>query len=153
MSMFGSFLPSLGRQQPQSTRVEGAGIVMKSIGFIDIACASLCTIPGSPRKVTWHRRALLDTAACAQRLLPASFQPDIRYPSASKPLKVIIDKLYQYAIMASIGRQDSSRLFSHARPPRGPSHSFNSWTSIPAFLRSRAYVPCNESTASCPLLP
>jgi len=30
MSMFGSFLPSLGRQQPQSTRVEGADIVMKS---------------------------------------------------------------------------------------------------------------------------
>jgi hypothetical protein len=33
MSMSGSFLPSLGRQQPQSTRVEGADIVMKSSGF------------------------------------------------------------------------------------------------------------------------
>src|ERR1700675_384125 len=32
MSMSGSFLPSLGRQQPQSTRVEGADIVMKSTG-------------------------------------------------------------------------------------------------------------------------
>ena len=30
MSMSGSFLPSLGRQQPQFTRVEGADIVMKS---------------------------------------------------------------------------------------------------------------------------
>jgi hypothetical protein len=30
MSMSGSFLPSLGRQQPQFTRVEGADLVMKS---------------------------------------------------------------------------------------------------------------------------
>ena len=58
------------------------------------------------RKVTWHRRALLDPAPCAQRPLPVSFQPDTCYPSANKPLKVIIDKLYQYAIMFSLGRQD-----------------------------------------------
>jgi hypothetical protein len=28
--MFGSFLPSCGREQPQSTQVEGADIVMQS---------------------------------------------------------------------------------------------------------------------------
>jgi hypothetical protein len=32
MYMFGSFLPSLGRQ-PKSTRVEGADMVMQSGGF------------------------------------------------------------------------------------------------------------------------
>ena len=40
------------------------------------------------------------------------FQPpapaDTRHPAANKPLKIIIDKLYQCAIMASLGRQDSS---------------------------------------------
>src|SRR6476660_1035431 len=30
INISGSFLPSLGRQQPKSTRVEGASIVMKS---------------------------------------------------------------------------------------------------------------------------
>lgn len=33
MSMSGSFLPSLGRQQPKFTWVEGADIVMKSSEF------------------------------------------------------------------------------------------------------------------------
>src|SRR6266567_2108903 len=37
---------------------------------------------------------------------PTATRNTFRYPIANKPLKVIIDKLYQYAIMVSLGRQD-----------------------------------------------
>ena len=38
---------------------------------------------------------------------PTATRNAFRYPIANKPLKVIIDKQYQYAIMFSLGRQDS----------------------------------------------
>src|ERR1700692_2033532 len=50
MSMSGSFLPSLGRQQPQFTRVEGADIVMKSSDSA-LAVSRLHRFAPGPRRV------------------------------------------------------------------------------------------------------
>ena len=37
--------------------------------------------------------------------------PDARYLAANKPLKIIIDTMYQYAMMLSLGRQDCPPAF------------------------------------------
>src|SRR5437879_11517774 len=49
--------------------------------------------------------------------------PDARYLAANKPLKIIINTIYQYVIMLSLGRQDSP---APRPPPFQPSASFPS---------------------------
>src|SRR6266571_6513986 len=68
---------------------------------------------------------------------PTATRNAFRYPIANKTLKVIIDKRYQYAIMASSIRHDSSVPANHARPPRGPSNPFSIFApQSGAFLRT-----------------
>jgi hypothetical protein len=60
------------------------------------------------------------------RVEQAGFSPppaSKRHPTQSKPLKIILDIRYQYAIMPPISRNDSTGSAYHARPPRGPSNA------------------------------
>src|SRR6266849_2648692 len=68
------------------------------------------------------------------------------HPQANKTLKVIIDILYQYAIMVSLGRQDSSPPSSHARPPGSPSNFFRI---LPSHTVTFSPTPRSLKSFSC----
>jgi len=96
--------------------------------------------------ILWEKGARVDSVACRVphtsvlrvgifspshdrgRKRSSSAQADTRYPSANKTLKVILDILYQYGIMASLGRHDSFPPFLPCPPvypePRWATRSF-----------------------------
>jgi len=78
----------------------------KGAGFDSARCRT-------PRSYAWGPRSdtvsvPLRQKSCNLTYFPVPIRPDARYPPAFKRLKIIIDILYQYAIMVSLGRQDSS---------------------------------------------
>ena len=62
-----------------------------------------------------------------------TFQPP-HHPAANKPLKIIIDILYQYAIIVRQVGKILPRPSRHVRPRRGPSNSFSIFALIPVDL-------------------
>ncbi len=73
-----------------------------------------CLRPSLPRPFTVARPS---ASACFSGSTPPLGRTlAISYPSQSKPLKIIIDKLYQYVIMTLLSRRDLSPTRRH-RPP------------------------------------
>lgn len=91
---------------------------------IHTAVAECLNLFSIPKRMAWH----LSFSVPTRRL--SSIQ---QYASH---LQVIIDKLYQYAIIVSLNRHVPSCPESHARPPSGPSNSFNVIAPAPATLLS-----------------
>ena len=91
---------------------------------IHTAVAECLNLFSIPKRMAWH----LSFSVPTRRL--SSIQ---QYASH---LQVIIDKLYQYAIIVSLSRHVPSCPESHARPPSGPSNSFNVIAPAPATLLS-----------------
>src|SRR5216684_3330669 len=80
---------------------------------------------------------------------PTAPRNAFRYPIANKTLKFIIDKRYQYAIMVSSIRHDSSVPANHARPPRGPSNPFSIFARHSATLLRTNHARSSSNSGLC----